>query len=162
MRTELDVLLDRVQDPALRADLRSQIARLQAKRTYGLVFESHIPERIRLPEHVVRVGVSVVYKDNPDSAVYEVTAISCKTARLRQVRNADGTPLTEQQDSEIIEASAALDAVVVITDFGEPVFPGLRRLDPIKQGGPKPAHVVIKGENYHVLEALQFTHTGKD
>ncbi len=32
---------------------------------------------------------------------------------------------------------------------------------PSRRGGDKPAHVVIKGENHHVLEALQFTHAGK-
>ena len=29
------------------------------------------------------------------------------------------------------------------------------------QGGDKAAHLVIKGENYHVLQALQFSHEGK-
>ena len=49
IRSELDVLLDKVQDPALQADLRSQIDRLKQKRSFGLVFEQHIPERVRLP-----------------------------------------------------------------------------------------------------------------
>jgi adenine-specific DNA-methyltransferase len=50
---------------------------------------------------------------------------------------------------------------VVVADFGEPIFPGLRHLGSVERGGNKPAHVVIKGENHHVLEALQFTHAGK-
>ncbi len=37
MRSELDVLLDKVGDPTLRSDIRSQIERLQAKRKFGLV-----------------------------------------------------------------------------------------------------------------------------
>ena len=37
----------------------------------------------------------------------------------------------------------------------------IRHLGSVKRGGDKPAHVVIKGENHHVLEALQFTHAGK-
>src|SRR5690348_9069069 len=61
MRSELDVLLDKVADPRLRADIRSQIERLQNGRTFGLVFESHLPERVRLPEHPVRVGAKVAY-----------------------------------------------------------------------------------------------------
>lgn len=56
IRSELDVLLDKVQDPALRADLRSQIDRLKQRRSFGLVFEQHIPERVRLPQHPIRVG----------------------------------------------------------------------------------------------------------
>jgi ankyrin repeat protein len=49
----------------------------------------------------------------------------------------------------------------VVADFGEPVFLGLRHLGSVERGGDKPAHIVIKGENHHVLEALQFTHAGK-
>ena len=41
MRTEIDVLLSRIEHEALRAELRSQIGRLQSRRTFGLVFESH-------------------------------------------------------------------------------------------------------------------------
>ena len=56
IRSELDVLLERVEDAALRPDLREQIERLRQRRSYGLVFEQHIPERVRLPQHPIRVG----------------------------------------------------------------------------------------------------------
>jgi hypothetical protein len=45
MPNALDVLVTKIADPILRANIRSQIERLQAKRSYGLVFESHIPEQ---------------------------------------------------------------------------------------------------------------------
>ena len=64
MADELDGLLGRVEDPALRADLRAHIDRLRAKRTFGLVFESHLPERVRLPEHPVRAGAKVALRDD--------------------------------------------------------------------------------------------------
>jgi hypothetical protein len=67
MRSELDVLLDKVDDPILRTDIRSQVERLRANRTFGLVFESHLPERVRLPEHPIRIGVKVAHRDNLDS-----------------------------------------------------------------------------------------------
>ena len=161
MRSELDVLLDKVADPTLRANIRSQVDRLRAKRTFGLVFESHLPERVRLPEHEIRAGVRVAYRDDPASAAFEVIAIKKKTATLRKVRNPDGSALSPAQGVEVVDETARLDAVVVIADFGEPVFPGLRHLGSVSRGGNKPAHVVIKGENHHVLEALHFTHAGK-
>ncbi len=161
MRSELDVLLDKVTDPALRADIRSQVERLQARRTFGLVFESHLPERVRLPEHEIRVGVKVAQRDNPASPAFEVLAIEGKKATLRKVRNADGSVLSPQQTAEATEEASPLDSLVVVADFGEPVFPGLRHLGSVARGGDKPSHVVIKGENHHVLEALQFTHAGK-
>jgi hypothetical protein len=43
MRSELDVLLDKIEEPNLRAALLSQVEHLRARRTFGLVFESHLP-----------------------------------------------------------------------------------------------------------------------
>src|SRR5205823_3307522 len=45
-----------------------------------------------------------------------------------------------------------------LAEFGDPVYPGLRHLESLPRGGDRPSHVVIQGENHHVLEALQFTH----
>lgn len=161
MRSELDVLLDKVDDPILRADIRSQVEHIRARRTLGLVFESHLPERVRLPEHPVRVGVKVAYRDQTDSPAFDVRDITGRVVTLRKVRNADGSFLSATQAAEVTDETSQLDNLVVVADFGEPVFPGLRHLGSIKQGGAKPAHVVIKGENHHVLEALQFTHAGR-
>ncbi|MGH9894494.1 MAG: DNA methyltransferase, partial [bacterium] len=161
MRSELDVLLDKVDDPILRADIRSQVDRLRAKRAFGLVFESHLPERVRLPGHPVRIGMKVAYRDKPASPAFEVLAITGEIVTLRKVRNPDGSFLSAGQVAEVADETSQLDSLVVIADFGEPVFPGLRHLGSVERGGNKPAHVVIKGENHHVLEALQFTHAGK-
>ncbi len=161
MRSELDVLLDKIADPVLRADIRSQVERVRGKRTFGLVFESHLPERVQLPEHPIRVGVNVAYRDRPGSAVYEVRALKGKLVTLRKIRNPDGTSLSTIEAAQISDESAKPVDLVVTAGFGEPVFPGLRHLDSISRGGDKPAQVVIKGENHHVLEALQFTHSGK-
>jgi len=75
MADELDGLLNRVEDPALRAELRGQIDRLRAKRTFGLVFESHLPERVRLPDHPIRPGALVVCRDEPKGPTYQVLRI---------------------------------------------------------------------------------------
>ena len=161
IRSELDVLLDRVQDPALRADLRSQIKRLKQRRSFGLVFEQHIPERVRLPQHPIRVGAQVVSRDDGDSPTWEVIAIEDAGATLVQVRDADGAFVKRSEHGAGTPEQAALDSLVVISDFGDPVLPGLRYLGAVERGGDKPYHVVIKGENHHALRALRFTHAGK-
>jgi adenine-specific DNA-methyltransferase len=161
MRTELDVLLDKIDDPILRANIRSQVHRLRAKRTFGLVFESHLPERVRLPEHPIRVGVKVCSREESDGTTFEVRKIKGKAAVLRKVRNPNGSVLSIAEAAKVTDETAPLSSLVVIADFGDPVFPGLRRLRSIDRGGDNPAHIVIKGENHHVLEALQFTHAGK-
>jgi adenine-specific DNA-methyltransferase len=160
IRSELDVLLDKVDNEALRADLRTQIDRLKQKRSFGLVFERHIPERVRLPQHPIRVGSLVVSRDDDDSPTYEVLAIADRAATIKRVRDPDGAYLPAPEHRGETE-QAPLDSLVVITDFGEPVLPGLRHVGSVERGGDKPYHVVINGENHHALEALRFTHAGK-
>jgi adenine-specific DNA-methyltransferase len=161
MGDELDGLLGRVEDPALRADLRAHIDRIRAKRTFGLVFESHLPERVRLPEHPIRAGAKVAFRDDASSATYQVVRVQSGKATTRLVRQADGSKLSAYDEAAAADEEHAVDTLVVVADFGEPIYPGLRRLGSVDRGGDKPAHVVIKGENHHVLEALQFTHAGK-
>src|ERR1017187_3019460 len=108
MRSELDVLLDKVDDQILRADIRSQVERLRAKRTFGLVFESHLPERVRLPEHPIRVGVNVAYRDKPNSPAFEVRAIKGKVVTLRKVRNPDGSFLSATPAAEVRDETSQM------------------------------------------------------
>jgi adenine-specific DNA-methyltransferase len=161
IRSELDVLLDKVEDSALRADLRRQIERLTQRRSFGLVFEQHIPERVRLPQHPIRVGSQVVTRDDEDSPTFEVVAIEDGLATLELVRGADGAYVPRGEHPAGERERMAQEALVAITDFGEPVLPGLRYLGAVERGGDKPYHVVINAENHHALEALRFTHAGK-
>ena len=161
IRSELDVLLDKVQDPALRADLQSQIDRLKQRRSFGLVFEQHIPERVRLPQHAIRVGSQVVSRDDDDGPTFEVILIDEGVATLVRVRDADGAYVERGEHGADGQERAPLDSLVVISDFGEPVLPGFRHLGSIERGGDKPHHVVISGENHHALQALRFTHACK-
>ena len=159
MRTEIDVLLARVEDEALRAELRSQIAGSQATRKFGLVFERHHPERVRLREHPLRPGFIVALKDDPDGPGYEVVTVEGDTVIVRKVQAPNGSPLPNGQIGT--EERLSADRLVVLAGFGEPIYPGFRRLGTIDRGGDSPSHIVVKGENYHVLETLQFTHAGK-
>jgi adenine-specific DNA-methyltransferase len=161
IRSELDVLLDKVQDEALRADLRSQIDRLKQRRSFGLVFEQHIPERVRLPQHPIRVGSQVVSRDDDNSPTFEVVLIDDGVATLAKVRDADGAYVQHSEHGLGGQEREPVDSLVVISDFGEPVLPGFRHLGSVERGGDKPYHVVINGENHHALEALRFTHAGK-
>ena len=161
IRSELDVLLDKVQDPALRADLQAQIDRLKQRRSFGLVFEQHIPEHVRLPQHAIRVGSQVVSREDDDSPTFEVILIDDEVATLVRVRDADGAYVERGEHGADGHERAPLDSFVVISDFGEPVLPGFRHVGSVERGADKPHHVVINSENHHALEALRFTHAGK-
>lgn len=147
MANEIDALLARVDDPALRRDLKTHFDRLRQKRQFGLVFEEHLPERVTLPQHPIRRGTKVVPRDDERAEPRVVAAVD---AGLATMPTEDGS--TEDVPTE---------SLVAIADFGEPIYPGLTRLGSVDSGGGKPAHVVIKGENHHALDALQFTHAGQ-
>lgn len=147
MANEIDALLARVDDSALRGDLKTQFDRLRQKRQFGLVFEEHLPERVTLPHHPIRRGTKVVARDDEGAEPRVVVAINSELATL---------PTDDGGTEDLFTES-----LVAVAEFGEPIYPGLKRLGSVDRGGDKPAHVVIKGENHHALEALQFTHAGK-
>ncbi|MEQ1703749.1 MAG: DNA methyltransferase, partial [Ilumatobacteraceae bacterium] len=147
MADELDVLLEKVADPGLRAELRAAVDKVRAKRSFGLVFESHLPERVRLPEYPVRRGTKVVRRaDKGDGPM-----------KVEGVQRGQAIVVTDDGTRETLP----VDDLVVVAEFGEPVYPGLTSVGSIQRGGDKPAHVVINAENHHALEMLQFTHPGK-
>ena len=144
---ELDALLDKVDEPELRAEIRRHIDKLRQRRSFGLVFESHLPERVRLADHPIRRGVRVVRRSDLGGVPLHVARV---TKGIATVLSADG-----------VTSSAPVEELVVVAEFGEPIFPGLERLGSIDRGGGKPAHVVINAENHHALEMLQYTHAGR-
>jgi adenine-specific DNA-methyltransferase len=144
---EIDVLLQKVDDSALRSELAERIGRLRSRRTFGLVFQDHLPERVRLPDHPLRRGTNAVRRDGSNDEIYVVLGVSNNKARLLD------------QKGETIEMDVA--DLVVVVEFREPIYPGLAHLGSIRRGGDKPSHVVINAENHHALEMLRYTHAGK-
>ena len=146
----LDNLLDRIEDPALRADLEREIAPLRTAQSLGLVFERHLPESVRLYGHPIRRGLTVTDRLEADG-MWRVIKVKGTTAHLSR-RGSEG---------EIVEERRAVKSLVVVREFGDPIFPGLRSIDRLERGGDKPFHTVINAENYHALETLLFTHEGR-
>lgn len=161
MGSIFDTLIRRVTDEQLRAELQAAAADLRKVRNLGLVFEAHLPETVRLPQHAIRRGIKVVPCDCTDQSIFEVVRVDKAMVSIRRLRYPDGVALTLQESAESRDEKIPRETLVAIAEFGDPIYPGLLHLGGIRRGGNKPAHVVIKGENYHVLEALQFTHAGK-
>ncbi len=145
----LDALVAQVEDETLRSRLSREIELLRGSRRFGLVFDRHLPESVRLPEHPVRKGVKVTLRDEsePDRA-WRVVGF---TDRGRKVAVLDGDG-----------GEVPVEDLVVIREFGEPVYPGLRSVERIANASDDaPWHTVINGENFHVLQALRSTHREK-
>lgn len=147
MATLLDELVSRVQDPALREQLAEQVALLHGDKEYGLIFPRHLPERVKLPNHPVTRRTVVTLRDASTEDTWLVKSVKGSTATL----------LDRAGD----QSNRPLSDLVVVRRFGEPVFPGLVSVGKVAQGGDKPWHTVINAENYHALELLTYTDSGK-
>lgn len=173
MTNVLDEALARVRDidPVLAATLTREVDALRDGRKFGLVFNRHLPESVRLPNHPVKRGVKVALR-NPQAAIVNgrsagraAQAAKDTTWRVTKVEKADTgerVAWLAGPDGEIETQPRQVADLVVIREFGEPVYPGLKsvgRIDRGKKGDP--THLVINGENHHALQALQFTHRGK-
>lgn len=140
-KSMFEVYLNEVTDEGLRARLKAEHER--TTKTFGLVFERHSPEGLRMPQAQVRRGRTVIRE--ADRTFHKVRAINGETLTL--------------VDENGHETEEALANVTAARQFGEVVFPGLETVSSIQTEAPEaPAHVVINGENFHTLEMLGYTH----
>lgn len=126
----LDDLLARIDDPALRAALERELAPLRGERELGLVFEKHLPEKVRLPGLPIRAGANVEVAAEQPTPAWKVTKVTSGKAHLRR-RHTDGSVRTD---------AIPVGDLVVVREFGQPIHPGLRSVGRIERGGDKPFH----------------------
>ena len=163
MSNVLDALLGRVHDvdSALANALESEIRKLQNRREYGLVYEAHAPEGVRLWGKKICVGDVVnilpprgVMETKENSLEWKVVSINRKEKMAHVVRKAD--------DNSIEEKEVSVDDLVAYADFRRTIYPGLVEVDRVERGSKDdPYHVVINGENFHALQAMLWCYAGK-
>lgn len=147
-------------DPQLGSDLEREVAPLQERLPFGLNFEKHQPEAVELPGVSVRVNSKVrILPERGDDApadrrLWVVQDIQRDGSGQRRARLA----LARSREPETVEMP--VDELVLVAEFRDSIYPGLRSTGSVEQGGDKPFHTVINGENFHVLEALTYTHRG--
>ena len=150
----------KAKDPALGAELEREFKVLSSRRSFGLNFERHRPESVELPGRPVRKGDKVHIlpprgsTTKGDQRLWKVTGFE-GSAHERMAK------LELLYAVEIEQKSVALADLIVVAEFRDYIYPGLVGTGKIERGGSKPFHTVINGENFHVLEALTFTHRGK-
>lgn len=143
-----DQLIGQIEDESLRHRLEREVELLRGSRRFGLVFDRHLPESVRLSGHPIRKGVRVALRDESSQATWKVLGFVDRT-RSVAVLDGDGG---EQEVQEL----------VVVREFGEPIYPGLISTERIANGPfDSPWDAVINGENFHALQALRSTHRGK-
>jgi adenine-specific DNA-methyltransferase len=139
----LEDLIGQVNDPALQADLRLEVKILKDRTRFGLVFERHIPETVIMAaDGGLRVGDQVRLRHEPDGDLRRVISLNGSKAGV-----ADG-------DGE--EQLLPIADLLIVRQFGDPIFPKLTPLGRVERGGDRPYHAVINGENYHALQLLEY------
>ena len=152
----------RLEKPELADDLRREFESLADRRSFGLNFERHVPEAVELPGRPVRKGDKVRVlpprgeaRTGANNRLWRVVGTSTHDG----VRVGDLVSLDEDGDEET--TVVALDDLVVVAQFRDPIYPGLVSTGTVERGGDKPFHAVINAENFHALQTLLFTHRGR-
>lgn len=162
--SRITTLLRRLEreNPGLATDLREEVDRMAQRRAFGLNFERHVPESVELPHRGIRRGDKVRFlppRGEPDSTVDKRLWIVNYITREGDQRIAH---LVEWQPAgEPEETTRSVEDLVVVAEFRDPIYPGLRSTGTVDRGGDKPYHIVINGENYHALDTLLFAYEGK-
>ena len=147
-------------DPELGKELELEFKALGSRRSFGLNFERHLPESVELPGRPVRKGDKVRIlpprgsTKKGDQRLWKVLDFeSLDDKRIAQIKLISAT----KTEAQVVP----IEDLVVVAEFRDYIYPGLVSTGKVERGGDKPYHTVINGENFHVLEALTFTHRGK-
>lgn len=148
----LEDLVAEIRDQELRRRIEGALADMKRRQRFGLVFEEHIPETTTLLGLPVQVGSTVQRRDDMGAAtLYRVTSVNGRGQTKLESVNGNG----ESTD-------ARLRDLLVVKQFGEPIYPSLTTLGAIRRGpSQKPSHAVINGENFHALQLFLYLYEGR-
>lgn len=142
-------LIEKINDPDLRARLSEEVARMQKQKKFGLVFEEHLPEATPLYDVAISVGSLVSLKDKEFKEFFRVKQINGDT--LICEREDDSRELVELNKSE----------AVAVAMFGQPIYPCLKPMDAVKNAPDSDLwHTLIEADNYHALQLLVYLYGG--
>jgi adenine-specific DNA-methyltransferase len=147
-------------DPQLGGDLEAEIKVLSGRRAFGLNFERHRPEAVELPQRPVRKGDKVhvlLERGSTKKGDQRLWRVS----RLEEVDGVRVAHLSVIGAAEPETQVVSVEDLAVVAEFRDPIYPSLVSTGKVERGGDSPFHTVINGENFHVLEALTYTHKGK-
>ena len=151
------------QAPQLAADLKREVEALSGRRAFGLNFERHIPETVELPRRPARRGDKVRFLPARGEKPSSVDRRLWRVDRIRQTSRGRVADLVPHHDkgANYQPASRAVDDLVVVAEFRDPIYPGLVSTGKVERGGERPFHTVINAENFHALQVLLYTHEGR-
>ena len=145
----LEELIEEIADQRLREQIAGEVAKMKAKKKFGLVFEEHLPEVAQLPGLAVKPGARVCRRGETNGRLFVVKAV-VNGKRVRIV--------PERGGAEEVAAKADL---LVVKRFGEPMYPALIPIDRVTRAPGKPYHTLINADNFHALQVLLYCYEGQ-
>lgn len=114
-----------------------------------MVFEEHLPECTPLWDIPVKKGAKVALKAGKVNDFYTVLKIE------------NGVAACLNKDKSAVE-EYAVDELVSIAEFGEPIYPCLKPVDTVCNAPDSDLwHTLIEADNYHALQLLEYLYAGK-
>ena len=156
----IDTLIAQISDPRLRERLTAEWDNAKKEKKFGLVFEDHLPELLPLHGAKPRKGDLVCRRQGALKDVWQIQSIHAGVATCVK-------PSNEAHPSEPTRAAAEpvqfpVDELLVVREFGEPIFPALVPVDAVANGPlDAPWHTLIEADNYHALQLLDYLYAGK-
>ncbi len=154
------------ENPQLGAELEHELHR-RTQRTFGLVFERHLPEKVELPGRPVRCNdvVQVLPERGslalPDKRTWRVSDVREENALGRVAQLVELSP-KPGIFPELRTGVPVID-LVVVAQQDDVIYPGLVQTNEVVGSDDSEVsfHSVINGENYHALKLLTYTHYHK-
>ena len=146
---ELHELIEKIENPELRAQIAEAAKRALKHKQFGLVFEEHLPECTPLYDIPVRKGLKVSVRNGKANETYTVLKI------------AEGKALClPKNSSEAVEFDVA--DLVTTAELGDPIYPCLQPLGEVCNAPDSELwHTLIEADNYHALQLLEYLYAGK-
>ena len=145
----IDDLIAQIEDKTLRERLRAEAARATKSRKFGLVFEDHLPELTPIYSAKARKHSKVALRNGPLTDLWRVLSIQKGKANCRNIASGETRQIP-------------VNKLVVVRQFGEPIFPTLVPVDKVKNGSDNaPWHTLIEADNYHALQLLEYSYAGQ-
>ena len=152
-------LIAQVSDPRLRERLAAEWASASKEKKFGLVFEDHLPELLPLYKARPRRGDLVCRRDGSLKDVWQVQQVKDGMATcIKPGDAAQASPARATEHGVALEPVRwAVDELLVVRQFGEPIFPSLVPVDAVANGpADAPWHTLIEADNYHALQLLEY------
>ena len=120
-------------------------------------------ETVELPNRPVRRGDKVRFLSERGDTLTTADRGVWRVDRIRRTAGGRVADLVRREDpaTEPQIESRAIDDLVVIAEFRDPIYPGLLSTGKIERSGDRPFHTVINAENFHALQVLLYTHEEK-